>query len=461
MGREIISISVGQAGNQIGSAFWDNILQEHGLDNTGKYIGSDRQQLDKVDVYFNEAGNGKYVPRSVQVDLEPGVLDIMRSGPMSKLFRPDTFVHAESGAGNNWAKGYYTEGAELVDSVMDVVRNQAEGADSLQGFQFQHSLGGGTGSGLGVLLLNKVREEYPDRMLATFSVYPSPKVSETVVEPYNMCLATHQLIESSDITTCLDNEALYDICVTGLKQKEPSYKDLNLLIARVMSGFTSTLRFPGQLNSDLRKLAVNMIPFTRLHFFTAGYAPLVANASRQYTGTSVADLTAAVFQKKSLLAAIDPALGKYLTVSVAYRGKHLSMRDIETAVYDFHNKNSAYFVPWIPNSSLTSLCSVPPVGQTSACTLVANTTAISGELRDGNYEVFKRSHAQFRSLFRRKAFLHWYTGEGMDEMEFTEAEGNLADLCNEYDSYASADIDDGEEYAEEVGVAEGESYTEE
>lgn len=91
-----------------------------------------------MDVYFSEASNSKYVPRSVQVDLEPGVLDLVRSGPHAQLFRPDTFVHADSGAGNVWAKGYYTEGAELADTVMDVIRQQAEGSDSLQGFQFTH-----------------------------------------------------------------------------------------------------------------------------------------------------------------------------------------------------------------------------------------------------------------------------------------------------------------------------------
>ncbi|ORY31625.1 tubulin beta chain [Naematelia encephala] len=446
MGREIINVSVGQAGNQIGTAFWENILQEHGLDKSGKYVGSDQQQLDKVDVYFTQASNSKYVPRSVQVDLEPGVVDLVRSGPLANLFRPDTFVHGESGAGNNWAKGYYTEGAELIDPIMDILRTQAEGADSLQGFQVLHSLGGGTGSGLGALLLGKIREEFPDRMLATFSIFPSPKVSETVVEPYNAVLSTNTLVENSDITCCIDNEALYQICVSELKNKTPEYKDLNGLIAKVMSGFTTTLRFPGVLNSDLRKLAVNMVPFPRLHFFTAGYAPLVASASRQYTASNVHDLTTAIFQKKSLLAAIDPVMGKYLTVSVAYRGK-LSMRDIENAVWDFHNKNSAYFVPWIPNSSLTTLCTIPPQGQPAAATLVANTTAIS--------EVFKRSHGQFRQLFKRRAFVHWYTGEGMDEMEFTEAESNLSDLCNEYDQYANADIDD--EYEEGEAVEEGEA----
>lgn len=78
--------------------------------------------------------------------------------------------------GNNWAKGHYTEGAELVESVLDVVRKESESCDSLQGFQLAHSLGGGTGSGMGTLLLSKIREEYPDRIMNTFSVFPSPKV---------------------------------------------------------------------------------------------------------------------------------------------------------------------------------------------------------------------------------------------------------------------------------------------
>ena len=171
-------------------------------------------------MYFTEASNRKWVPRSIQVDLEPAVLDTMKAGPLSNLFRPDTFVHGDSGAGNNWAKGYYTEGAELVDPVLDVLRAQAEAADSLQGFQVLHcelqprfgkrqliaaaALGGGTGSGLGSLLLGKIREEYPDRMLATFSVFPAPSVSETIVEPYNAVLSTNNLVENSDITCCID-----------------------------------------------------------------------------------------------------------------------------------------------------------------------------------------------------------------------------------------------------------------
>ena len=123
---------------------------------------------------------------------------------------------------------------------------------------------------MGTLLISKIREEYPDRIMNTYSVVPSPKVSDTVVEPYNATLSVHQLVENTDETFCIDNEALYDICFRTLKLTTPTYGDLNHLVSLTMSGITTCLRFPGQLNADLRKLAVNMVPFPRLHFFIPG-----------------------------------------------------------------------------------------------------------------------------------------------------------------------------------------------
>ncbi|VDM72610.1 unnamed protein product, partial [Strongylus vulgaris] len=174
--------------------FWEVISDEHGIKPDGTYHGESDLQLERINVYYNEAhggdaveinvaepkwrlSGGKYVPRAVLVDLEPGTMDSVRSGPYGQLFRPDNYVFGQSGAGNNWAKGHYTEGAELVDNVLDVVRKEAEGCDCLQGFQLTHSLGGGTGSGMGTLLISKIREEYPDRIMSSFSVVPSPKVT--------------------------------------------------------------------------------------------------------------------------------------------------------------------------------------------------------------------------------------------------------------------------------------------
>ncbi|GMH56165.1 hypothetical protein TrST_g3046 [Triparma strigata] len=236
--REIVHIQGGQCGNQIGAKFWEVMADEHGVDPTGTYHGDSDLQLERINVYFNEATGGRYVPRAILMDLEPGTMDSLT-----------------------------------------------------------HSMGGGTGAGMGTLLISKIREEYPDRVMSTYSIIPSPKVSDTVVEPYNATLSVHQLVENADQCFALDNEALYDICFRTLKLTTPTYGDLNHLIAAA--------------------------------------------------------------------------------------------------------------------------------------------------------ETWKRVAEQFTVMFRRKAFLHWYTGEGMDEMEFTEAESNMNDLVSEYQQYQDATAEEEGEFDED------------
>jgi len=439
MVREILHLQAGQCGNQIGAKFWEIIADEHGVDAEGCFKGDSDLQLERIEVYFDETqanGEARYVPRAILVDLEPGTMDSIRATPgCGKLFNPQNFVFGQSGAGNNWAKGHYTEGAEIVDGVLDATRKEAEQCDCLQGFQLTHSLGGGTGSGMGTLLVSKIREEYPDRIINTFSVIPSPKVSDTVVEPYNATLSIHQLVECTDETFCIDNEALYDICFKTLKLNSPTYGDLNHLVSLTMSGITTCLRFPGQLNADLRKLATNMVPFPRLHFFMPGFAPLTARGNANYRALTVPELTQQMFDSKNMMAAVNPTHGKYLTVAAMFRGR-MSMKEVDEQILAVQNKNNSYFVEWIPNNIKTAVCDIPPRGLKMAATFVGNTTAIQ--------ELFRRIGDQFSAMFKRKAFLHWYTGEGMDEMEFTEASSNMEDLISEYQQYQEATADDSD-----------------
>ncbi|XP_018579900.1 tubulin beta chain-like [Anoplophora glabripennis] len=431
--REIVHIQVGQAGNNIGSKFWEVISDEHGIDPTGSFHGDSDLQLERINVYYNEATGNRFVPRAVCVDLEHSTMDTLRSGPFGRLFRPDNFIFGEQGAGNNYAKGRYTEGAELADVVLDTVRREAEGCDLLQGFQVVHSIGGGTGSGMACLLLEKIREEYPDRIISTFTVIPSPKVSDTVVEPYNATMAIASLIESSDETYIIDNEALHDICYRTLKLASPSYGDLNHLISAVMAGVTTCIRFPGQLNADLRKILVNMVPFPRLHFFIPGFAPLTSRGDRIYRNYTVPELVQQLFDAKNLMAACDPRRGKYLTVASIFRGR-MSTREVDEQMVNVQDKNSSYFVEWIPNNVKTAVCDIPPRGLKMCATFIGNNTAIQ--------ELFKRIGEAFSAMFRRKAFLHWYTGEGMEEQEFREGESNMIDLISEYQQYEQARADD-------------------
>ena len=163
-----------------------------------------------------------------------------------------------------------------------------------------------------------------------------------------------------------------------------------------------------------------------------------------------------MFDAKNMMAACDPRHGRYLTVAAVFRGR-MSMKEVDEQMLNIQNKNSSYFVEWIPNNVKTAVCDIPPRGLKMAATFIGNSTAIQ--------ELFKRISEQFTAMFRRKAFLHWYTGEGMDEMEFTgiftplltysmrfhisEAESNMNDLVSEYQQYQEATAEDEGEFDEE------------
>uniref|UniRef100_A0A5S6QB43 Tubulin_C domain-containing protein n=1 Tax=Trichuris muris TaxID=70415 RepID=A0A5S6QB43_TRIMR len=201
------------------------------------------------------------------------------------------------------------------------------------------------------------------------------------------------MLGNTDETFCIDKEALYDVCFGTLKLATPTYTELNHLVSLTMSGMTTCLRFPGQLNADLRKLVVNMVPYPLLHFLISGFAPFTSIRSQEYRALTVADLVRQMFDAKNIMAACDPRHGRYFTVAANFREKNTYKR-------------------------------LPPRGLKMSATFIGNSTAVQ--------ELFKRIMEQLSAMFRRKAFLHWYTGEGMDEQEFMEAEKYLLNLVSEY-----------------------------
>ncbi|XP_077557728.1 tubulin beta chain-like isoform X2 [Haemaphysalis longicornis] len=216
---------------------------------------------------------GRYVLRSILVDVEPGAMNAVRGGPVGRLFGLNNCVFGHSGAGHNLAKGHYTEGAELVDSVLVVARTDAGEGDFLQGFQLTHcSLGGATSTGMDTLLVLRIPAEYPDGIMNSFSVLPSPKVYDPVVGPYDATLSVHQLIANADETFCKDKGFLCDICFRALKGTMPTCGDINHIFSATMSSVPTCLRILGRMNRQLRKLGVNVVPFPRLHFGW-GFAP--------------------------------------------------------------------------------------------------------------------------------------------------------------------------------------------
>ncbi len=241
------------------------------------------------------------------------------------------------------------------------------------------------------------------------------------------------MLDYTDETFVLDNEALYNIAQRTLKLGQPTMADLNHVVSFALSGLTTCLRFPGQLNADLRKLAVNMVPFPRLHFFVPGYAPLFGAHEKRYKTLTVPELITQMLDPQNMMAACNTRQGKYLTAASVFRG-HVSTREVEAYLTEARERNSSSFCHWIPGNLSRAICDIAAPGEKLTSTFMGNTTALQ--------DVMKRIMEQYRAMYKRKAFMHWYLGEGMDQNEFAEAEASANDMIAEYQLYESCTIDE-------------------
>ncbi|KAF4978088.1 hypothetical protein FZEAL_5478 [Fusarium zealandicum] len=456
MKGEILHLHLGQAGTQLGNSAWELYLLEHGLGHDGRPDPNapDVGDPGSFETFFTETSSGKHVPRSLFIDLDPSPIDEIRTGGYRQLFHPELLVSGKEDAANNYARGHYTIGKEMVDTVMDRVRRVAgESRRSRElpislGFLIFHSFGGGTGSGFGALLLERLSTEYGKKSKLEFAVYPAPRTSTAVVEPYNAVLSTHSTIENSDCTFLVDNEAVYDICRRNLDIPRPSYQHLNRLIAQVVSSITSSLRFDGALNVDLNEFQTNLVPYPRIHYPLISYAPVISSARSEHESFKVQELTFQCFEPNNQMVVCDPRNGKYMAVALLYRGDAVP-RDCNAAIAALKAKSSFNLVEWCPTGFKLGINYQKPMAVPAApedgglapvkrsVSMLSNTTAIA--------EAWSRLDYKFDLMHSKRAFVHWYVGEGMEEGEFTEAREDLAALEKDYEEVAADSFEPEEE----------------
>uniref|UniRef100_A0A673GA34 Tubulin gamma chain n=1 Tax=Sinocyclocheilus rhinocerous TaxID=307959 RepID=A0A673GA34_9TELE len=233
MPREIITLQLGQCGNQIGFEFWKQLCAEHGISPEGIVEEFATEGTDRKDVFFYQADDEHYIPRAVLLDLEPRVIHTILNSPYANLYNPENIYLSEhgGGAGNNWASGF-SQGEKIHEDIFDIIDREADGSDSLEGFVLCHSIAGGTGSGLGSYLLERLNDRYPKKLVQTYSVFPNQdEMSDVVVQPYNSLLTLKRLTQNADCVVVLDNTALNRIATDRLHIQKPSFSQINQLVS--------------------------------------------------------------------------------------------------------------------------------------------------------------------------------------------------------------------------------------
>ncbi|CAM4649923.1 unnamed protein product [Lepidochelys kempii] len=450
-----VVVQVGQCGNQIGCRFWDLALREHAAVNKkGIYDEALSSFFRNVDT--RNGGDGADIhkgkifslkARALLIDMEEGVVNEILQGPLRDVFDSKQLITDVSGSGNNWAVGHQLYGCRYREHIVEKLRRMAEHCDCLQCFFVIHSMGGGTGSGLGTFVLNVLEDEFPEVYRFVTSVYPSGE-DDVITSPYNSVLAMKELNEHADCVLPIENESLFSIVSkihqmtnsgklgSTVKQnslltsssgsikteQEKPFDAMNNIVANLLLNLTSSARFEGSLNMDLNEISMNLVPFPRLHYLVSSLTPLYTLADVNVPSRRLDQMFSDAFSKDHQLIQADPKHSLYLACALLVRG-NVQVSDLRRNIERL--KPSLHFVSWNQEGWKTGLCSVPPVGHSHSLLALANNTCVK--------PTFTELKDRFMKLYKKKAHLHHYLHvDGMEQSCFSEAISSLSDLIEEY-----------------------------
>ncbi|KAL6485411.1 hypothetical protein MHYP_G00048030 [Metynnis hypsauchen] len=382
-----VVVQVGQCGNQVGCRFWDLALREHA-------------HVNKRGIY-DEA--------------------------LSSFFQ-NVDPRRSDGAGGG-APG----------SRISALRARVSSTTEPLSYRW-------TGSGLGTRVLKLLEDEFPDVCRLVTAVYPSAE-DDVITSPYNSVLAMRELTEHADCVLPVENQSLVDIvskiqhmahsgkpgsaikkdCTIisgqgGVSRTEKPFDAMNNIVANLLLNITSSARFEGSLNVDLNEIAMNLVPFPRLHYLVSSLTPLYTLADVNIPTRRLDQMFTDAFSKDHQLMRADPKHSLYLACALMLRG-NVQLSDLRRNIERLRPTLS--FVQWNNEGWKTGLCSVPPVGHSHSLLALANNSCVKSS--------FAELRERFVKIYRKKAHLHHYLGvDGMEVGGFNEALSSLSALIDEY-----------------------------
>lgn len=372
MAGEIIFVHVGGCGLKLGLALWLRIAYEGGIDAAGHVDGGAEGRSEGIEALFAEQ-DGQLRPRAIFADLDPEAVAGVRYHHALARVPEASFVAGEGRTSGRFEEGYAGAGRRLLDPIVAAVRREVEGCRALQGFVVVHGAGGGTGAGLGTLVIEHLRAEYPRAILATFTVLPSSQTASQLDAAVCQARTVCALGAAADLCILLENDAVNALLFRVAQLDDPRHDDQNQVFALALASVAAAWRSP--VGMSLRKMAVSLSPLPGANFQVLSHFPVATNHPRHLT---LPEHVAFAFSHSYVLASLDPRHGKLLSSVCILRGE-LTAAEGEALALAQHAR--APLVDWIWDPAKVRVLVDASLDSGWSATLIATNTAMQEVLR--------------------------------------------------------------------------------
>ena len=445
--REIVSLHLGQAGCGIGAAFWDQLCQELSPSNGEEAVNKE--------VFFQQGRDGTFLPRALFADPDPESLQKVAS---ARKWETQTFHSGREDAASNYVRGRFTVNMAVAPSLGERLRQTLEQCDSPQGFLLTYSLAGGGGSSLAAMLSEgadalggDIKDLLCKKTKVSVSLFPSPRFSSCIVEPYNTVWALSELEEHTDLAIHCDNQSLYS-CALAQDVTDPFLPDLNNLVAQMVASVTQGFRFYGSHEKDLTNLGRKCEKYRHRdqsdlhlsHKQHSSHTSLDSLATALVPFASLRHLSAYQGLGEEGLQGWSPMLEFErrncisLSSCVFYSGR-CTPTDVQARIESLQsfsrNQISVHNVHKLGEEESATKVEALDQSDSTACKLSNNTSFATNLSKVG---------AKFDQMYAKRAFVHWFVGIGIEDDTFQYVRDNVRAIEQSY-------LEANDDFSAEVG----------